>query len=152
MHIKLHWSLHKKYICHWVHMLKYRAFPEIENPILFYRYIGPSWVICFRKIIILGWQASYSWLSPFWADSTSFIKSISPFLLIILHTLNNSLLGWQASDSYVILTLLGAGAHDVVHWRNAPKWYAASCSSWWPWLFDQFTAYFTMWSGLILCL
>ncbi len=29
---------------------------------------------------------------------------------------------------YVILTHLGAGTHDVVHWGNAPKWYIASCS------------------------
>ncbi len=33
-----------------------------------------------------------------------------------------------------------------------PKLYTASCSPWWSWLFCQFTAYFTMWSGLILCL
>ncbi len=35
---------------------------------------------------------------------------------------------------------------------NGPKWYTASCSPWWPLPFDQCTAYFTMWYGLILCL
>ncbi len=54
--------------------------------------------------------------------------------------------------SLCFLTHLGAGAHDVVHWGNVPKWYTASCSPWWTLLFDQFTAYFTMWPGLILCL
>ncbi len=53
---------------------------------------------------------------------------------------------------HVIFTHLGADTHDVVHWGNAPKWDTASCFTWWPWLFYQFTAYFTMWSGLILCL
>ncbi len=42
---------------------------------------------------------------------------------------------------YVILTHLGAGTNDVVQWGNAPKWFTASCSPWWPWIFYQFTAY-----------
>ncbi len=53
---------------------------------------------------------------------------------------------------YVLLTHLGASTYDVVHWGNVPKRYTASCYPWWPWHFYQFTAYFTIWSGLILCL
>ncbi len=37
VHIKLHWTLLKKYICYWATMLKSRGFPEMDNPILEYR-------------------------------------------------------------------------------------------------------------------
>ncbi len=34
VHIKLHWTLLRKYIYHWVPILKNRGFPEMETPIL----------------------------------------------------------------------------------------------------------------------
>ncbi len=46
-------------------------------------------------------------------------------LVCLIHDIDILNITMIAYDSH---TPLGAGTHDVVHWRNGPKWYTGSCS------------------------